>query len=131
MSASWVTAAIEGASREVAIRIGAGHTLTAGPADDDREGAGAPAPFDLMLASLGACTAITLKQYAAARNWPLEVIEVDLEIVSRQSSTSVVRLLSLQGSLDPDQRESLLALADHTPVTLLLARAVRIRTELA
>ena len=129
MSGSWVTASIEAASNEVVVRIGARHTLVA--RQPDGEGAPAPAPFDLLLASLGACTAITLSRYAATRNWSLEVIEVDLEIVSRQSSTSVVRLLSLQGSLDPDQREELLALADQSPVTLSLARGMRIRTELA
>ena len=131
MSASWVTAAIEGASREVTIRFGAGHALMACQPDDERKGARAPAPFDLLLAGLGACTAITLKQYAAARNWSLEVLEVDLEIVSWRSSTSVTRLLSFEGDLDSNQREELLAVADKTPVTLLLTHALRIRTELA
>ena len=131
MSASWVTATIEGASREVAIRFGAGHILMARQTGDGRDGAQTPAPLDLLLASLGACTAITLKQYAAARNWSLEVVEVDLEVFSLGGSTSVTRLLSFRGSLDSNQREELLAAADHTPVTLLLAHATRIRTELA
>ncbi len=131
MSASWVTAAIEGASHEVAIRFGDGHTLMARQADDEREGAQTPEPYDLLLASLGACTASTLKKYAAARNWSLEVVEVDLEIVGRGGSMSVVRLLSFQGSLDSNQREELLAAAELSPVTVLLAHATRIRTELA
>jgi putative redox protein len=129
MSALWVTAAIEGDSSQVDIRIGARHALTACRPDGDRDGA--LAPFDLLLASLGACTASTLKRYAASRGWPLDVVEVDLEIVSRRSSASVTRLLSLQGSLDLSQREELLAAAEHSPVTLLLAPGVRIYTELA
>jgi putative redox protein len=131
MSTLWVTAAIEGESSEVDIRIGVHHALTACQPEGDREGVTALAPFDLLLASLGACTAFTLKRYAASRDWPLEVVEVDLEIVSRQSSASVTRLLSLQGSLDLSQREELLAAAEHSPVTLLLAPGVRIHTELA
>jgi putative redox protein len=131
MSTLWVTAAIEGQSREVDIRIGGRHALTACQPEGVREGFTAPSPFDLLLASLGACTAVTLKRYAASRDWPLEVVEVDLEIVSRQSSASVTRLLSLQGALDLSQREELLAVADHSPVTLLLAPGVRIHTELA
>ena len=130
MSASWVTAAIEGSSREVAIRVGAS-TLVARQPGDGRESTGPPTPLDLLLAGLGACTAITLNQYAAARHWPLEVVEVDLEITSRAKSASVTRLLSLKGSLDLNQREELLAAAEQTPVTLLLAPGVRIHTELA
>jgi putative redox protein len=127
----WVTAAIEGDASEVDIHIGVRHALTARQPEGDRENAGALAPFDLLLASLGACTALTLKRYAASRDWPLEVVEVDLEIVSRQTSASVTRLLSLQGSLDVSQREALLAAAELSPVTLLLSPGVHMHTELA
>jgi putative redox protein len=131
MSTLWVTAAIERDSSEVDIRIGVRHALTACQPEGDPKDAGAPSPFDLLLASLGACTALALKRYAASRDWPLEVVEVDLEIVSRQSSASVTRLLSLKGSLDTSQREALLAAAEHTPVTLLLSPGVHMHTELA
>ena len=131
MNASWVTAAIEGGSKEVAIRIGASNVVVARQAGGGSESAGAPTPLDLLLASLGACSAFALKEHAASRDWSLEVVEVDLEIVTRQSASSVTRLLSLQGALDPSQREELLAVAEHSPVTLLLAASVRIHTELA
>ena len=131
MSGSWVTAAIEDGSSEVTIRIGARHTFAARGAVEGVESGLGPTPHELLLASLGACTAMTLKQHAASRNWALEVVEVDLEITNRQRSASVTRLLSLQGALDLSQREELLAIAEQSPVTLLLAPGVRIHTELA
>ena len=122
---SWVTAAIGNASDKVDIRVGVGALIAVG------ECAQEPVPFDLLLAGLGACTAITLKQFAAARNWPLEAVEVDLNIVSRQRSVFVERILSIKGPLTCDQREALLAASDKTPATLLLRPGLRIHTELA
>ncbi|MET0328125.1 MAG: OsmC family protein, partial [Luteimonas sp.] len=56
------------------------HTLTADePATLGGQDAGM-APFDLYLASLAACTAITLRMYAARKQWPLEGVEVDLAL---------------------------------------------------
>jgi putative redox protein len=128
---AWVTAAIGNAMDTVDIHVGAGLALVASEPDAAGAGAQGPAPFDLLLASLGACTAIALKQYAAARNWPLEAVEVDLNIVSWQRSKRVERILSIQGRLGHDQREALLAAAEQTPVTQLLRPGLRIHTELA
>lgn len=128
---SWVTAVIADAVGVVDIRVGSGQTLVAGEPDIAGESTRRPAPLDLLLASLGACTAITLKQYAAARNWPLEAVEIDLSMVSWQRSKCVERILSIQGHLGHEQREALLAVAEQTPVTCLLRPGLRIHTELA
>src|ERR1700761_1711734 len=37
-----------------------------------------PAPYDVLLAALGECTAMTVGWYARQKNWPLEKIEVRL-----------------------------------------------------
>ncbi len=56
---SWVTVAIAKASDRVEIHVGAGPALVANAPEAVGEG---PGPFDLLLASLGACTVVTLKR---------------------------------------------------------------------
>ena len=134
MSGSWVTASIEGEAlrNEVGIRIGATHTRL-WPANPTAK---APRPLRHSIFCWPAWGRGTAhhrsKQYAATRNWSLEVIEVDLEIVSSaefDERRPVAVPAGFVGSLS--QREELLAVAEQSPVTLLLARAMRIRTELA
>ena len=81
MSAAWVTAAIEGASREVTIRFGAGHALMASQPDDERKGARAPGPFDLFVGQSGGLHRHYAQAVRAARNWSWSSSRVDLEIV--------------------------------------------------
>jgi putative redox protein len=38
----------------------------------------APDPYDYILAGLGACTAISLRQYADRKQWPLDKVEIRL-----------------------------------------------------
>jgi putative redox protein len=55
-----------------------GHQLIGDePADQGGANLG-PAPYDLLLAALGECTAMTVRWYARQQNWPLERVEVTL-----------------------------------------------------
>src|SRR4051794_19015906 len=54
------------------------HTLVA---DEPVDAGGAdlgPNPYELLLAALGTCTAMTVRLYATRRQWPLEGVEVRL-----------------------------------------------------
>jgi putative redox protein len=90
-----------------------------------------PTPFALLLSSLGACTAITVKMYAERKGWPLEHIDVRLSLATRADGSTIDREVSLQGALDDAQRERLMQIANACPVHKVLSRPIEIRTNLA
>jgi putative redox protein len=89
-----------------------------------------PAPYELLLSALGACTAMTLKMYAERKGWPLEAVEVDLAYLKGDDAVRIDRGLSIEGPLDADQRARLADIAERTPVTLTLKAGVAIMTHL-
>ena len=89
-----------------------------------------PSPFELMLSSLGACTAITLRMYSERKQWNLGTIDVKLRLLKEGETQSVDRTILVSSSLDEEQKAKLLEIADKTPVTKALAPGVAIKTTL-
>ena len=87
------------------------------------------APYDLLLASLGACTAITLRMYADRKGWPMESLEVALRLHGVEDK-KIDRTLTIAG-LDDEQRARMADIAERTPVTLTLKNGLPIDTRLA
>jgi putative redox protein len=87
-----------------------------------------PSPFELMLASLGACTAITLRMYSERKQWDLGAIQVTLRLLKEGEDQRIERTIAMTGTLDADQKARLLEIADKTPVTRALASGVPIQT---
>jgi putative redox protein len=116
------------ANYAVDIRSGV-HTLVA---DEPKSAGGAdagPSPFGLLLSSLGACTAITLRMYAERKSWPLTGIEVHLTYRWQGEVPQIERELRLDG-LDEVQRARCAEIAEKTPVTRALKRGIEIKTAL-
>jgi putative redox protein len=123
--------AIIGAKRyETTITIGS-HGLIADEGPDLGGEDVGPAPYDLLLAGLGACTAITLKMYAERKGWDLQTLRVELKLYKEGDRTHIHRTLHPDGPLDADQRARLANIAERTPVTLTLKAGADILTELA
>jgi putative redox protein len=111
------------------ISTAAGHEI----ASDEPERRGGtntgPAPFDLMLGSLGACTAITMRMYSDRKQWTLGAIEVTLRLIKEgDEPMRIERKISVSETLDGEQQAKLLEIADKTPVTKALAPGVPIQT---
>lgn len=105
-----------------------GHQLRA---DEEREKGGedtGPAPHELLLASLGACTAMTLKVYAERKGWPLKDVRVTLNGNHVDGRFEMTRQLQLVGELDAEQRQRLTEIADKCPVHKTLVGEISIAT---
>jgi len=90
-----------------------------------------PAPYELLCAALGACTAITLRMYAERKGWPLLAAHVDVHFRREGKVGAIARVLSFEGELDDAQRTRLADIAERTPVTLTLKQGLAITTTMA
>ncbi|MES2419139.1 MAG: OsmC family protein [Bacteroidota bacterium] len=88
-------------------------------------------PGALLLASLGSCTAITIRMYADRKGFPLETISIELSICPEDKmdkSTTITRKIEFTGALTDEQRERLLLIADKCPIHQLLTNPIKILT---
>jgi putative redox protein len=91
-----------------------------------------PGPYNLLLASLGACTSITLKMYADRKGWDIGTLKVSLSLSKDiEGRTFIDRTLHSDARLDGEQWSKLLEIADKTPVTKTLLSGSKITTRQA
>ncbi|WP_113661341.1 OsmC family protein [Pedobacter nanyangensis] len=92
------------------------------------------APGALLLASLGSCTAITVRMYADRKQFPLETITVSLAICAEEEmdkGTVIAREIKFTGNLDEDQIKRLMVIADKCPIHKMLSNPIKIISKLS
>jgi putative redox protein len=99
-----------------------------------------PGPYDLLLAGLGACTAMTVRLYADRKQLPLRQVQVRLrhekihaaDCAACETKEGMIdhidRAITLEGDLDAAQRARLMEIADKCPVHRTLKSEIDIHT---
>lgn len=91
-------------------------------------------PNQFLLASLGTCTAMTLRMYADRKKWPVEKIKVDLtlDVVKSdlQQTSYIKRHISIEGDLTDEQKQRMLQIANQCPLHKILNNPVVITSNL-
>ena len=88
-----------------------------------------PSPTEIVLMALGTCTAITVRMYAARKEWTIDRIAVRLRWAPE--FTAIERHIEIDAALDAEQRTRLFAIAEKCPVHKILTGGVAVRSELA
>lgn len=90
-------------------------------------------PEEILAASLGACTCITLRMYADRKEWKVDNIEAHITIDRNveKNETNITRTITFKGELDELQRTRLLDIANKCPIHQILTHPVHVQTSLA
>ena len=116
-----------------------GHTLIADEPVDVGGLASGPTPYDLVLAGLGACTAMTLRLYAERKALPLDRVSVtlthgrihaaDCEACETKEGMldRIDKEIAVEGELSDEDRAKLLEIAEKCPVNRTLKSEIDIR----
>ncbi|MFC7397261.1 OsmC family protein [Chelatococcus sp. GCM10030263] len=101
--------------------------FTIGAADGRAAGAN---PYELLSASLAACTAMTIRFQARRRKFPLSHVEVAVSYHHDADGgrDSFERSIKLEGNLTDDERAELMRAANMCPVGRTLGLSADIRT---
>ncbi len=111
------------------------------PTDIDGNDAG-PNPHELLMASLGACTNITVQMYAQRHQYPLKGVQAALsyaKVLAENPPDSDAKFgmvdriqvdISFEGNLSAEQRGRLLEISQKCPVHKMLVPQVQIQMRL-
>ena len=88
-------------------------------------------PGALLLASLGSCTAITIRMYADRKGYQLEAIKISSAICDEKEmnrETVITRTIELVGTLTEEEKTRLIQIADKCPIHRILSNPIKIQT---
>ncbi len=110
------------------------HTVYFDEPIDAGGGDTAPDPTEMLLASLGSCSLITMLMYASRKGWKIRSARVELSEKAERTpegwNTVIQRQIFLEGELDESQQERLLHISKRCPVAQMLTGSIAIETNL-
>ena len=130
MATSVVRLGREGMRCEISARQ---HVIYADEPEDSGGSDLAPTPTEMLLGALGSCIAVTSRMYAERKGWPLEGVEVSLDMERFRKDEypgyegdfpfvhEIRDQIIFYGPLDDQQRERLLEIAARCPVHRVIA----------
>lgn len=133
----WVRARVGSAGFRVELNARRHHLVADEPRSLKGTDAG-PTPYELLLAALAGCTAMTVRMYADRKGWPLagavvwmrqaRAHEPDCEQcpTEKVGLGTIERRVELDGPLSDEQRTRLLEIADRCPVKQTLERGISV-----
>lgn len=112
-----------------AVTIGQHQLIADEPVSLGGDAAG-PAPFELVMAGLGACTSATLRMYAERKGFALTRIAIALSHdkldIDGTPRDRIQRTITLEGDLTDEQRQRLLDIAGKCPTHRILAHGLQL-----
>jgi len=131
-------------SKEISIRLGNINyacTITDGHhewiMDEPVENGGndiAHDPYAALLASIGCCSAITMRMYAQRKGWEIGEIEIKMSLatqtVAGKRKSVFTRNIFIKGNLDSEQLTRLEQIATACPVSKILEGDILVETGL-
>ncbi|WP_018127902.1 OsmC family protein [Balneola vulgaris] len=102
-----------------------------------------PDPYDLLLMSLGTCTAMTMKMYARRKKWPVEDIYIEMRHHKNHAKDctecedpsskidTIEKEIIIKGDLSVQQLDSLMEISKKCPVHRTLLSDISIESTLA
>ena len=121
------------------------HSLRADePVDKGGDDTG-PTPYELLLASIAACSAITMRLYAGRKGWDLQAAEIEVEHervhaddcvecekVEGQGYVDLIKKrIVLHGNLTPEQRARIAEIGGRCPVQKTIEKGAHFVEEVA
>src|SRR3954451_22608912 len=89
-------------------------------------------PYSALLASIGCCSAITMKMYAQRKGWPVEDIEIKMslatQMVAGKRKSVFTRNIFVKGNLSREQLTRLEQIATVCPVSKILEGDIIVET---
>jgi putative redox protein len=89
-----------------------------------------PTPVEYLLIAIGGCVSITLRMYAARRNWDVGEIKVHVFQRKDENGSYLREEISFENEITEDQRKRLLVFAAKCPVAKMTKGETRIESKI-